>query len=82
MEIKLRAMADCLDHGHHVGTEKCAKDCRVAAEMCRRLQGIEVFYELHRDTGEQRSARIHQSADIAQKYLGKIIGRHLCAWWD
>ena len=79
MELKLRAMAECLENGMHVGCERDARECRVAAELCRRLRD-DIWYDMH--GLESNLYRIEQSQRIAQAYLGRLIGKRLRRWWD
>ena len=82
MELKLKAMAGSLERGCHVGDDSCARDCRVAAELCRRLRDDYAF-EMHKGPHTREWARrIQQSDRIWQEYLGLLIGKRLGWWWD
>lgn len=72
MELKLDAMAKVLDNGHHVSHERDARECRVAAELCRRLRQDDYTVEQEID-GVPRND---------QRLLGWLIGRKLRNWWD
>ena len=76
MELKLAAMSECFEHGWHVSAPRDAKDCRVAAELCRRLT-TNFYWEMHED-GKKATA----SEGIAQDYLGRLISKRLMCWWD
>lgn len=72
MELKLNAMAKVFDNGHHVSHERDASECRVAAELCRRLRQDDYTVEQEID-GVPRND---------QRLLGWLIGRKLRNWWD
>jgi hypothetical protein len=83
MELKLRAMADAQAQGLHMGREERARECRVAAELCRRLR-TDAAFEMHGDLPHGRlwASRINQSDRVWQEYLGRLIGKRLMWWWD
>lgn len=72
MELKLEAMAKVFDDGHHVNCERDARECRIAAKLCRRLHREE--YTL--------AQRINRVPKNDQRLLGHMIGRRLMNWWD
>ena len=82
MELKLRAMAECLENGMHVGCERDARECRVAAELCRRLRDTDVLYYMHGTETRIQCHRVLQSERITQEYLGLLISKRLGGWWD
>jgi hypothetical protein len=77
MELKLRSMADSLSQNRHVGDERRVRQCRVAAELCRRLR-TDAYRDMHGRDYRRQGASEH----IAQKYLGLLIGKHLSGWWE
>lgn len=93
MEYKLRRMAKCFDeYGHHIGSKRDAKECRMAAELLKRLQEDRYFWNAGYDpkTWETKSDRekthICKHADLmAQqdlKCFGDLFVKKLRNWWD
>ncbi len=93
MEYKLRRMAARFEQGkHHVGTIKEAKRMKVCAELLKRLQEDNYFENAgysrlgwnYKSDAEKTRIVNHmmkmQKND--QAYLGKILGKFLCHWWD
>ena len=92
MEIKLRRLADCMEHGHHKHGERDAKQARTCAALLKRMMDGEYFANAgHRhDTWHTISlARRNWIAQHAgnmaeqdQRYLGILLGKYLRNWWD
>lgn len=80
MELKLLAMADCLDEKIHVRDEVRARQCRVSAELCRRMRD-DVWLDMHGTDTRVDCRRIQRSEREAERYLGMLIGKHLRCWW-
>jgi hypothetical protein len=81
MELKLLAMANVFQNGHLVHCTTHARECRVAAELCRRLRE-EVWYDMHGVDTQWQCLRIRTSEKTAEEYLGRLIEKHLRTWWD
>ena len=92
LEIKLRRLADCMEHGHRIHGKRDAKQARVCAMLLKRLITDEYF-----DNAGYRpetwhtipSARRNWIAQHAEKmaerdhrYLGMLLGKYLRNWWD
>jgi hypothetical protein len=82
MELKLRAMADCLEHNYHVNGKRDARQCRVAASLCRRLID-DNYADMHGTRWDQVWAkRVQTSTDGDCRYLGLLIGKYMRHWWS
>lgn len=92
LEIKLRRLADCMEHGDHVNGVRDARRARTCAALLNRLQDDEYF----RNAGynpetwdripNKEGQRICKHADAMatqdQRYLGLLLGKYLRNWWD
>ena len=80
MALKLRRMADHFDrHALVVNAERMARECRVAAALCRRLRDD----DYQREPITQASvldAEQRKQADL--DYLTHLMRRKLLCWWD
>lgn len=75
MELKLSRMAQHFEtHDIVAGSEKLARDCRVAAEICRRIALNDYAYD-DSDANERM-----RKSDL--QYLTHLINRRLLCWWD
>ncbi len=98
LRVALLENAKTFDHGSAIGREQAARECRIAAELIRRLQdpgelrGKEyIFYTLDssrtiftRRRGEHRG-RLPIGMIRQREYqymLGHLIGRKMMTWWD
>lgn len=67
MKYKLDRMADyAQNHGHHVSSERDAKNMRICSELLKRMLDDD-------DWNKQK---------YYQKYLGEMLGKHFMSWWD
>ena len=88
MAFKFEQMAEVHKNGHLLHREKYERQLRIAAHCCRRMLADEYFeqagYDPEKWPGD--AAMIGQRAGWArssdQRILGKLIGRHICCWWD
>lgn len=99
MERKLRRMADHIGtYGHHVGSERDAKQLRVAAELCRRVR-LDQYNDAALNRLKQREGlnwndaaqskkrmRIYKMSEARRKadirMIGRLFDKHLLSWWD
>ena len=92
LEIKLRRLADCMEHGYRTNGKRHARQARTCAALLKRLIADEYFD----NAGYCRStwpalpnARCRQIIEHAermaqqdQRYLGMLLGKYLRNWWD
>lgn len=83
MEFKLRRMALIFDKGYHVGSENDARQCRICAELLKRMTE-DNYHENARKAFRGKFAIDHtmNMAKQDQRYLGVLIGKYLTHWWD
>ena len=99
----LQAMEDWLEnaskqhskHGHLVGSDKTAKQMKVAAALIKRIREDEYHNNLNKvfscrnktaDIGSFHDFSYNPKADLLRKqdlqYLMKFMEKHLFGWWD
>ncbi len=85
MEFKLRKMAECQEqYGHHVGSERAARQMRICAYLLRRLEADEYFLTTDGDFPKHKFAGM-AADNIAmqdEQLLFKIMQKHWREWWD
>ena len=80
IELKLKRMGNHFSkHGITVDSRRVARECRVASELCRRINVNDYMNgEITRESvikdGERREADLD--------YLTHLIQRKLLCWWD
>jgi len=75
MELKLRRMSRHFDeHAIVVDSDKIARECLVAAELCRRL--LEDEYGLK----DVLNGNYRKRYDLY--YLSRLMSRKMFCWWD
>lgn len=92
LEIKLRRLADHMANGHHLRGARDAKQARTCAELLKRLQADDYFGNAGYDPKTWGSLPDYRQRQIAQhakamanqdqRYLGLLLGKYLCNWWD
>lgn len=99
LEFKFKNMAECqLESANHIGYERTAKELKLAAEYCRRLNDDSMFGEGIFPTSHKRKSIFGN--DLVPSYnklqydmmrlrrnnmkveLGKLLARKLDTWWD
>ncbi len=80
MQLKLRRMGQHFaDHDIVESSPRMARECRIAAELCRRID--EDNYFVGKITRENAIKALGQrEADL--RYLSHLIQRKLLYWWD
>ena len=80
MELKLRRMGQHFeDYDIVMDSQRMARECRVAAELCRRLS---------EDNYLGKYGKIEPFMNVRQRrrddldYLARLIQRKLFSWWD
>jgi hypothetical protein len=85
MEWKLRKMSDCLENGHLLHGSRYARQTLIAATLCKRISGGEVYYknaEVWPEKGKHQGRHVSSTQKQDQEMLGKLIGKYITHWWD
>lgn len=86
MEIAFREISRLhAEHPHLVSSAKTAKQTKVVAELCRRLQRDDYFdlarNELNGRGGERWAKHVDYLGRQDSEYLGKMF-KHVRHWWN
>jgi hypothetical protein len=84
MEYKLDKMSNLFrDYGHLQNSDKYARETRICSELLKRLR-TESYTTFERGEEYTRSTakRDTDIANLYQRHVGKLIGKHLTWWWD
>jgi hypothetical protein len=86
LEYKFRRMAEQFErHGMTISTPQIAKQLRICAVLCRRLNEEEYYENAAKAFGYGTKAWSKECSAVQnqdQEMLGRIIGKYLCHWWD
>jgi hypothetical protein len=85
MEFKLRLMEkEFRERGHNVNSDRDAKQCRICADLLKRLNADDYWKHAVKRFGKTTLAakHAHQHSKSDKAYLGLMIGKYLNHWWD
>ena len=86
MRFKIVEMACHFDeYGHHVDSDKCAKQMRICSELLRRMEE-QPYYDNADARYPGRKSKWAQHIAMQEKQddelLSKLLSKHMRSWWD
>jgi hypothetical protein len=83
MEYKLRRMSRVVGNGHTLNCGHYGRQMLICAEILKRLREDDYGAWMETRGRGRDAARLYgKHMKSQQELLGKLIGRHLRAWWD